>query len=65
MIKSGRNEIEIRERMRGGNGNGEILHILNIDEMRKVRLFAKITLNPGCSIGMHQHEGELIIYLKV
>lgn len=52
-------KLEIRERMRGGNGNGEILHILNIDEMKgKVRLFAKITLNPGCSIGMHQHEGE-------
>ena len=52
-------KLEIREQMRGGNGNVEIMHILNIDEMKgKVRLFAKITLNPGCSIGMHQHEGE-------
>jgi cytochrome c-type biogenesis protein CcmH/NrfF len=39
--------LEIREQMRGGNGNVEIMHILNIDEMKgKVRLFAKITLNP-------------------
>lgn len=51
--------LEIREQMRGGNGKAEILHILNIDDIKgKVRLFAKITLNPGCSIGMHQHEGE-------
>jgi len=52
-------KLEIREKMRGGSGNVEILHILNMDEVKgKVRLFAKITLNPGSSIGMHQHEGE-------
>ncbi|NLG88231.1 MAG: cupin domain-containing protein [Clostridiaceae bacterium] len=50
---------EIRERLRGGNGNVELLHILNTDEMKgKVRLYAKITLNPGCSIGTHQHVDE-------
>ncbi len=27
-------KLEIREQMRGGNGNVEIMHILNIDEMK-------------------------------
>jgi len=60
MIKKAEDmKLEIREKMRGGNGSVELLHILNIDEMKgKVRLFAKITMHPGCSIGMHQHEGE-------
>ncbi len=50
---------EIREQMRGGKGNVEIIHILNKEEMKgKVRLFAKIVLNPGCSIGTHQHTDE-------
>lgn len=50
---------EIREQMRGGKGSAEIIHILNKEEMKgKVRLFAKIVLNPGCSIGTHQHVDE-------
>jgi len=50
---------EIREQMRGGKGSVELVHILNKDEMKgKVRLFAKIVLNPGCSIGLHEHVDE-------
>ncbi|NLO38489.1 MAG: cupin domain-containing protein [Ruminiclostridium sp.] len=54
---------EIREKMRGGNGSVEMLHILNQDEIKgKVRLFAKVTLNPGSSIGQHDHVGEEEVY---
>lgn len=54
---------EIKEKMRGGNGSVEILHILEKDEMKgKVRLFAKVTLNPGASIGVHDHIGEEEVY---
>lgn len=50
---------EIREQMRGGKGSVELIHILNKEEMKgKVRLFAKVVLNPGCSIGMHEHVDE-------
>lgn len=50
---------EIREQMRGGKGSVEMIHILNREEMKgKVRLFAKIVLNPGCSIGLHEHVDE-------
>jgi len=50
---------EIRERMRDGKGNTEILHIIKKEETNgKVRLFAKVTLKKGCSIGYHIHENE-------
>ena len=47
------------EKMRGGNGTVEITNFATPAELNdKGRLFAKITLNPGCSIGFHMHEGE-------
>ena len=50
---------EIRTEMRGGKGNVELLHILGEDGLnQRGRLFAEITLEPGCSIGYHEHHGE-------
>lgn len=58
---------EIKNRMRGGNGDVQICHIFKQDEIKgKARLIAKITLEPGCSIGTHQHvdEEEIFYILK-
>ena len=55
------------EKMRGGNGTVEITSFATPEELNnKGRLFANITLNPGCSIGYHVHEGdaELFYILK-
>ena len=50
---------EYRENMRGGNGTVEITNFATPDELNnKGRLFANITLNPGCGIGFHTHENE-------
>lgn len=50
---------EIREKMRGGAGNVQLVHILVKEEIKgRVRLFAKIVLEPGSSIGMHEHVDE-------
>ena len=47
------------EKMRGGNGTVEITNFASPEELNnKGRLFAKITLNPGCGIGFHMHEKE-------
>jgi quercetin dioxygenase-like cupin family protein len=54
---------EIKEQMRDGKGSVEITHILKQDELNgKARLVAKISLNPGCSIGWHEHVNEEEIY---
>ena len=53
----------INENMRGGNGNIIITHIADAGEMyEKSRLFAKLMIKPGCSIGYHLHENETEIF---
>jgi len=50
---------EYRENMRGGNGTVEITNFATPEELNnKGRLFANITLNPGCGIGYHVHEAD-------
>ena len=60
--------IEYKEHMCDGDGTVQLTHfITGPEELNdKGRLFAKITLNPGCSIGYHVHEGdaELFYILK-
>ena len=52
-------QTDYRENMRGGNGTVEITNFVTPEELNnKGRLFANITLNPGCGIGYHEHEQE-------
>lgn len=54
---------QIREHMRDGDGSVLIHHILQDENLPgNCRLFARITLNPGCSIGEHGHAGEAEIF---
>lgn len=64
MIKrSSEMTVEIREKMREGNGNVKLQNIFSPDEFKgKCRLFSQITLEPGCSIGSHEHDQEEEIY---
>ena len=57
---------EYRENMRGGNGTVELTSFATPAELYdKGRLFANITLKPGCSIGYHVHEKDSeIFYLR-
>lgn len=61
-------KIEYREHMRGGNGTVKITNYVDSSaELNdKGRLFGKLTLEPGCSIGYHMHEkdSELFYILK-
>jgi mannose-6-phosphate isomerase-like protein (cupin superfamily) len=52
-------EREVRERMRGGAGSVEILHVFRAEELGgAARLFARLRLPPGSSIGHHVHDAE-------
>ncbi|MCL4425420.1 MAG: cupin domain-containing protein [Firmicutes bacterium] len=54
---------DVAEGRRGGKGPVEMTVILRADEMKgPVRLFNRVTLLPGSSIGYHQHEAEEEIY---
>ena len=57
--KSNECSVELREQMRGGDGTVQITGFAEKAELLdKGRLFGKITLNPGCSIGYHVHEKD-------
>ena len=60
--------IEYREHMRDGDGTVQLTNFINDPEelCGKGRLFSRITLQPGCSIGWHVHEkdSELFYILK-
>ena len=49
---------ESREKMRDGEGTAYLTYLLDSSTQKNARLFAEISLNPGCSIGYHQHNSE-------
>jgi mannose-6-phosphate isomerase-like protein (cupin superfamily) len=57
---------EPMEKARGGVGVAIFDHILEKTEMKaNCRMFTKITLEPGASIGSHQHADEEDVYYIV
>ena len=52
--------VAYNEHMRGGDGTVIVRKFIRGPEdlCGKGRLFANITLNPGCGIGFHVHEGR-------
>lgn len=58
---------EIREQMRDGKGCVKVTHLFKKDELhgKAARLIAKLTLNPGCSIGLHPHEKDEEIFYVI
>ena len=59
-----RNEMKVedKERMRDGEGNTRLTYLLDGSTEKNARLFAEVTLNPGCSIGYHRHDSETEYY---
>ena len=54
---------DIHQNMRGGKGEVKIAHLLKPEEFfGKGRVFAQIDIEPGCSLGNHQHVGEIEAY---
>ena len=55
--------LEVRKHMAGGKGSCRVHHILRAEDAYGAgRLFAVNTLQPGSSIGVHDHHGEFEIY---
>jgi len=54
---------ESREKMRGGIGEVHFMHLFQKEELKgKCRLFSRISIPPGNSIGFHDHADEEEIY---
>lgn len=51
------------ENMCGGKGHLLIKHLLGEKELNgKCGLYAEVTIEPGCSLGFHEHHGESETY---
>ena len=57
-------EIEYREHMRDGEGTVQLTNLISGPEELngKGRLFSRITLQPGCSIGYHVHDKDVELF---
>ena len=55
---------EVRTAMRGGDGSVKIEHIWKKGEEMgsPTRMYSRLILQPGCSIGWHVHENEEEIF---
>ena len=54
---------ETKANLRGGSGQIQMTHLFQSGEFKgKSRLCARLTLEPGCSIGYHEHIDEDEIY---
>ena len=53
-------KVEYREHMRDGDGTVKLTGFIDApaELAERGRLFSKITLEPGCGIGYHEHSGE-------
>jgi len=51
---------EIRKEMRSGKGEVKVerLWACGTELKADTRMFGRLTLQPGCSIGYHEHQGE-------
>ena len=63
MTTASEHKIDKVEKMAGGKGHVIIEHLLGEAELDgKCGLYAKVTIEPGCTLGFHEHHGETETY---
>ena len=56
-------KVDLKENLRGGSGTIQLAGWMEAGQFpAHYRMFSVITLEPGCSIGSHSHEGESEIF---
>ncbi len=56
-------KVELKERMRDGEGTATVVNFVDGATMKNARLLSEITLPPGASIGEHRHDSETEYYI--
>lgn len=57
---------EIVENMAGGKGHVIIKRLLDDEQLNgKCRMYAEVILEPGCSLGYHEHHGDSETYYVI
>ena len=56
-------ETVVVENANGGSGVRKVKYLLSKEELKgKCRMYAEVTLEPGCALGYHEHHGESETY---
>ena len=51
------------DKLRDGRGNTTIEHLIEGEDLKgKAKLISKLTLEPGASIGVHEHREDFEVY---
>lgn len=63
IVRASELKTEVNPKRFGGNGEVATTKLLDNDQLQgKGRLFARSLLKPGCSLGLHQHQGDVETY---
>ena len=56
----------VKENANGGKGQVVVKYILDDNELNaKCKMFAEVTIAPGCSLGYHEHHGVRIMIVII
>jgi len=58
IISLDKNQKELRPNMRNGVGTVQLTHLIQKEQLANIRLFAKLEIPVGGSIGEHEHLSE-------
>jgi mannose-6-phosphate isomerase-like protein (cupin superfamily) len=58
LIKRKDMKVECKEKLREGEGKVTFTHLVPAEVKRHVKLFAELSLEPGVSIGYHDHPAD-------
>jgi len=65
IIRENERKEERVDNLRGGDGSVSKCDYLSESMPYHGKLFAKLSLEPGCSIGTHKHEGEYEVFFII
>jgi mannose-6-phosphate isomerase-like protein (cupin superfamily) len=56
-------KVEMKEKLREGEGRASITHLVPAEMRRHCSFFAEVSLEPGASIGCHNHPQDVEYYI--
>jgi mannose-6-phosphate isomerase-like protein (cupin superfamily) len=56
-------KVEVKECLRAGEGNATLTHLIPAETRRHCSLFVEISLEPGASIGYHDHPRDVEYFI--
>jgi mannose-6-phosphate isomerase-like protein (cupin superfamily) len=56
-------KVEVKEKLREGQGRASLTHLVPAETRRHCSMFAEVSLDPGASIGCHDHRGDVEYYV--